>query len=385
MRARTRKGYIGLALICIGVLALWICLLPGNNDLLRLARPIARVKVSPPGNTLLMQSASAMTGPCFWLSDREAIAFRVAADSIRYEPWRIEAATGAQQPFQTLERGMGDLFRSSGVSWLSIGPILPGKLREGQLVLDCPISPDGKWLLWNGMNGQGDFACALDGSRNIRFARPVYFTQSGWPAAAWMPDSRHWVQIGPSRQWQARLRLFSLDDPDRVQDFDLASQQTISGAAQLLGVTRSDDLLVLPVPGGWTAGLDLQAYTLPTQANAGRILTPKNLHIALPPKNSVLPVRIALSPAGDRLTFFVISFVDTPHQALLRKFWGMLGRHPHYVIALWTCRPDGKERQEIGEMPYKVDEETPTDLRWLPGGKRLSFLYKGTLYTVPAN
>jgi hypothetical protein len=49
---------------------------------------------------------------------------------------------------------------------------------------------------------------------------------------------------------------------------------------------------------------------------------------------------------------------------------------------------NGRNLTELGyvECDGKPDEETTglSDLQWQPGGKRLSFVYKHGLYTVPA-
>jgi hypothetical protein len=38
----------------------------------------------------------------------------------------------------------------------------------------------------------------------------------------------------------------------------------------------------------------------------------------------------------------------------------------------------------MGHLALRNDDSVPSfDLHWLPGGKRVSFVYKSALYTVP--
>ena len=64
-----------------------------------------------------------------------------------------------------------------------------------------------------------------------------------------------------------------------------------------------------------------------------------------------------------------------------------------YTSLVWVSRIDGSRMHEIGCTPLKMLEElgivdmndVPEFIEWQPDGKRLSFLLKNTLYTVPAD
>lgn len=62
---------------------------------------------------------------------------------------------------------------------------------------------------------------------------------------------------------------------------------------------------------------------------------------------------------------------------------------PIYTESVWISRTDGHGMQELGHVPTHLDENgTPQDLlrdvRWLPDGRQISFVYEGTLYVMPA-
>ena len=93
----------------------------------------------------------------------------------------------------------------------------------------------------------------------------------------------------------------------------------------------------------------------------------------------------ALQPYGDHLAWLVIQEIRPPSPAWMQRIWAFLGQRPHQVIGLWVGHLDGSQMHEIGHMSYQPDEEIPQQLRWAPGGKLLSFIYKGSLYTAPAD
>lgn len=51
---------------------------------------------------------------------------------------------------------------------------------------------------------------------------------------------------------------------------------------------------------------------------------------------------------------------------------------------VYVSRVDGTQMQEIGSAPTPEEANQDVEIKWLPGGKRLSFVYKNVLYTVSA-
>jgi hypothetical protein len=83
---------------------------------------------------------------------------------------------------------------------------------------------------------------------------------------------------------------------------------------------------------------------------------------------------IAAAPAGDRLVLRV-------------------SRHAvreGAVTELWMCRSDGGGMKMLGRQASPPaaagrPDQVPRELRWVPGGRRVSFIYQGSLYTLPVD
>ena len=96
----------------------------------------------------------------------------------------------------------------------------------------------------------------------------------------------------------------------------------------------------------------------------------------------------ALSPQGNRAAWLVERDYVSPFQRFMAKF---LHRSitPQAQEQILVSNIDGSEMREIGtfDVPPGEDigeEDKISNLRWLPGGKQLSFEHDGGLWTVPA-
>lgn len=70
----------------------------------------------------------------------------------------------------------------------------------------------------------------------------------------------------------------------------------------------------------------------------------------------------------------------------LHRFIPSIPAKSQPIMSLWICNTNGSRMQQIGYQDLKGPESAgakPCSLRWLPGGKRLSFLCQKTLWTVP--
>src|SRR5262249_11547136 len=114
----------------------------------------------------------------------------------------------------------------------------------------------------------------------------------------------------------------------------------------------------------------------------------------LPPHTKIV-VEVAVSPLGDR---YAISAVVDTHPALpslLHHIWPSIRVPSSPQVGIYIFSLDGKRHQQIGHTPLEENSrndlpwdsymyEMPRDIRWAPDGRHLGFIYKGTLYTVPA-
>jgi len=75
--------------------------------------------------------------------------------------------------------------------------------------------------------------------------------------------------------------------------------------------------------------------------------------------------------------------------AWLHRVYPRFDPEPTFSEELWVARADGQGRHKIGFVPTLLDEHSNPvtllqEVRWLPDGKRISFIYRDTLYVVPA-
>ncbi len=148
---------------------------------------------------------------------------------------------------------------------------------------------------------------------------------------------------------------------------------------------------------------------------------PRPIRVPLPPGTTMGTV--TLSPRGDHLAWLLERETESPLVPLVRRF---LPKHPWAsrprtrTASLWVSRTDGSDLRRIGAIELEPlplpsspsvrgaagvryhlyhthhtlllyhlrtlsrRDDVPGGLRWTPDGKRLSFVYDGTLWAVPA-
>ena len=168
----------------------------------------------------------------------------------------------------------------------------------------------------------------------------------------------------------------------------------------MIGTTGSGDILMLasdeatarPSQQHQTAMLETVHIQLPAKSGERAAVERKETFSVRMPRDGAVVYRWnpwdeypVVSPQGDRLAWLVESDYTPPGSVWLRRVWVFLGQRKRPLVGLWISRVDGSHMQEIGHLNYKPGEEIPQDIRWTPDGKRLSFLYKGGLYTVPVD
>lgn len=335
--------------------------------------------------------------PILWRSAREAIGFNVGRHS-EFQAFSIDALTGAQAPMKKFNQAFGFALKGETNAFhIDMSPSSQfGTPWIGHLLVTCALSPDGKWLLWGAPRSMrlGDHpemrqALALDGSHRCAWTASAAFSDFHW-----LPDSRHWVEwveekskvvffihsMNPS----SRTRTLSVALPSSYHMYDITPTGYVLARDynwffRIAGILPSAinswqfaqcDLDLLHTPSGRVAAVPTHAF---------RVHLPPGLHVEL-----VDPFPV-LSPQGDRLAWLAAREYAPPNSPWLRRIWTFFGQHRQTLIGLWVSRLDGNQMQEIGHLAYRPKEEVPQDIRWTPDGKRLSFLYKGGLYTVPAD
>jgi len=350
------------------------------------AAVVAAVLAAMRPNPSLLERSSRVIGslsspsePYVWLSDHELIRFPVDTKQdgqgnsmtiMRAE--QLDTKTGLRTPLTDLSRRLraqrdyASLFR---------------------------LSPDGKWLVYAANNSDDDYprshfyVSEVGGPREREW--PLEDAASNGmpsmpPGAVWLPDSRRWLELAPDETGLLGVRMHSLD-------VDSPKALPVTAPARLrslLGVTPDYRLIATDFyvsPGSAARSVDL--YEVGLYPNP----TPPRRHTLRAPPNAQI-LDIALSPRGDRLAWaFYFSRVPTGMQWLARFIPSLRKRlRPRVGAGLWVSRLDGSEMREIGYQ--EIDPNVPAPLRlapaeihWTPDGRRLSFVYKNALYTVPVN
>ena len=112
--------------------------------------------------------------------------------------------------------------------------------------------------------------------------------------------------------------------------------------------------------------------------------SPKPLHqftVHLP--GLVKDVRV--SPQGDRVAWIVERQYASPVFKMLQRLFPALKKDEHESLEIYVSHLDGSHLREIGRVDRKSSPiwRLIEEMRWLPGGKCLSFIVNETLWTVP--
>ena len=247
------------------------------------------------------------------------------------------------------------------------------------------ISPDGTRLLWFEFSDAVYGAC-FDGSHFFTFPAPRDQDNSNWIQVRWASDSRHWVVV--RNQHGAIQGLVYDGDPSHKPKVVPVTASDQSDLWDKIGIydddfytplILNDHFLMCKVGNQATRKVDVLDIRI--GAHTTGLKTPS---IQLPPDVGIS--EIAISPQGDRIAWN-LTMPAAPKWVLALKRWV---RHTHgegeHVEGLWVSRIDGTEMREIGRREMKSDggsEPRLYQLQWVPGSKRLSFMFDSALYTVP--
>ncbi len=283
--------------------------------------------------------------------------------------------TGRTQPLEGLNR-----------AWEQKQQALNG---EQSFILLRPdwaeLSPDGKWLALgiertkytrHGSDQSSTLETAvvsLDGSQWIEAPEP--------DGALWTPDSRKCIflhQDGTVMVWDVFTR--------KQQKIDLRNYLVKSASWGGYGVIflgcRTDGRIVVATSSFEDGVRTVKLVDFGVKSGD---TSPHSVSISLPPELWSVGSTVhgmALSPTGDRLAWF-------------------FEPSGNWQTQLWISHADGTQMRLVGRQQAHVDPARsgdmsqysimslsyllPLTLQWTPDGKRISFLYKGVLYTVPAD
>jgi hypothetical protein len=237
------------------------------------------------------------------------------------------------------------------------------------------LSPDGKWLLWHRNNRRASsqewIACALDGSQQRTWQTRPDPISGMWLTgqARWMPDSRFWIQLETTYKNEkykySHALIHDCRDPQAVEERDMA----FLAEGIVLGMTSSQTLLIWhPSRRQKTTKILFDEVELALPKATARERT-----VSMPHETEV--AEVSLSPQGNQLAWVLADRSENP-----------------VLYTLWTSRLNGSEMRPLIQLKGIVKQsETsftgqcyswPRNIRWLPQGDQLSYLYNHGLWMI---
>ena len=324
-----------------------------------LPHAIRIISLGPDNSTRVAGKIGGVMQP--WLSDHEVLHFR-GSQLYRYD---VAAKT------DTLLAGLTHQVKSSPC-----------------FLYFLEASPNGQQVFWGMSANNPIFVATVDGARREQWDGDGGMTQPFWCAGG-----KHWLQFhfggSPTALHFTKIERHSLEAPQTSETFQspppgLNGLDILAAPSADEVIARTPDVVKFetskPSKGVKQADGSM-AFTFtdtPTLRRAQTILV-WNLHEAQPLHRYAIDLpgkvyEVAVSPDGERAAW------------LLQDGTGKIG-----AMALWVSKLDGTGLRKLGNFgaggkaSYGSGMNFPLQVVWVPGGKKVSFLYGGALWTVPAD
>jgi hypothetical protein len=254
------------------------------------------------------------------------------------------------------------------------------------------LCPDGRRLLWQG--GQGTNRTWLAGrvdkagplTRYPLAKKYIGLPQGVFPEHwAWMPDCRGWVHFPLDYNGRTSKLVMYLETG---HDRRISKREVlIKGLGvdvywpRIIGLTGDGRLVVHYLADGLLS--QMAYFTAKLKLDGVQF---RRFAILKPAHGSVHA--LAISRKANRLAWLIASERDPPRFArLIHNLVPSFKADRREVVELWISRLDGSNARRIGYQPINVlkDDEYPSGLRWMPDGKRVSFVLRNVLQTVPVD
>lgn len=287
----------------------------------------------------------------YWLSNQEVLYF---LDQAGLTVGQRNVATGKEQPLCTI------------VEWYDPSKVI--------------VSPNGKWIycssvicsecppafdvFWRDIYG------LTPSPKEEKNGRESLASAQGCINWLWMADSRHWVELPDSEASSAKacLVVHDIQNPKRTRKVPRSPLLSVDGYAR---VFTADGRLLIATASETSRGIvEIIATRL------GKSLSLLHRYRVPLPENTSADT-IAFSPQADQIAW-LLRPKDLPN----------VNGYPAWC-SLWISGLDGTGMRKIGSQDTHQDTQgrlsSPYSLKWMPDGKRLSFLCNGALYTVPTD
>lgn len=264
------------------------------------------------------------------------------------------------------------------------------------------LSPDRRvLLLW----GESDRQIGVTQDGRLLFVDSQTASTPGTEPSfeSYLADGSRWVE--PILAWTSPIHSMKEDRIARLLIHD-GTQHTIvktvafspwleQGFAETI-TNRNHLLMQKPNASGGSGLLPTSNACLQTidiDLNASEPV-PQTLTLSLPRGSH--PYDVCYSPDGERVAFLRVldNHLDEWLPPVLQGWWDRLlhrGTPLPYKVSLWVSDIRGQKMHEVGSVPHDstfswvTDGNYPNSVQWLPDGKTLSFLARGSVWTVPAD
>jgi WD40-like Beta Propeller Repeat len=305
-----------------------------------------------------------------WISSHELLYFEGTVGD--WKLTKLDIDTGVKTPLVGLTKAYNETLTGIGVH---------------------EVSPDGKRLLWASSRDEKPtwVVAKIDGSqrtewRRLKVGQISSYDPFGWSFAYWTDNGRAVMEtsLEAGRAWSSTLARLSIKGIEPATGSELLArtpwpsmtcpEPSAAERNVLLGIDdfatiqnrRNDDIRV------FTGRLSKEG----SSATAHIVHLPRyaNFFGAVP------------SPGVDRIAWELGSPYDPTSRGVSGRASPPRKRLP---LSFWVSRVDGSGLRPLGHLqPDRRGAvwqyEHLGGLRWTPDGKRLSFVYNGILYSVPA-
>jgi len=232
------------------------------------------------------------------------------------------------------------------------------------------LSPDGKWLLWlNSAIGQKGrwIGATLDGQseewekgQDPTSEAPFLDSQP-----LWLQNGKQWIEL--VSRYANHTYSVTQANLHGIHQASVVKRFRVNGLADGLpaGVTNDGRLMIYHPAEPRVRSIEQACFSLVRLG--GETATVQALTVPIPESTSANDV--LLSPQGDRLAWVLDR--------------GATGSR---LYQLFASKADGTDQRLVGAAPgVSVSNRFswPRSIRWLPNGKRVSFVFRDALWSVP--
>lgn len=365
------KRFLIVVLVLTGTVILLLRMLPPDRELLNIATPI--LSLNAWDKTL--KSQNGIVFPCpyyfYWLNDHEVLLGKYTDGT----HWQIYRKT------------VTPAYNKAPAAPLAGALINPGEYPAS-------ISPDQRWITYFNARGAGGMFHSSYFQLKANTPRPSVSLQD--LDFLWTKDSNEILQF---YGWPKIIR-YTNPDTNQTKTVNLKLPDPDSKLMYMQPIaTSANNHLILQFGGSY---FDRSVNTVSFRSkNPSRPsicsfidLDLKNLNAATRTWDARIPPDAQqgvteLSPQNDRILWNVKCTETSKIDMFLHRFFPQWKTHSYETIHWRISRLDGSGLREIahfqpnsGAHRKDMDEPYPS---WVPGGKKLSFIYRETLYVLPVD